>query len=162
MEEIWKPIVGFEHYSVSNLGQIRNDTTEIIMKGSKTPSGFLSVSLYDDNKKKSNHFIHRLVSTNFIEKPDYKTFIDHINKDKTDNRVENLRWLSKVERSVYNHEGVYFNKTSKKWVVKLKHIDGDIHVGTFNSEEEAYQQQHIAAYKHFKMFSEYFEPKNVS
>ena len=67
--------------------------------------------------------------------------IDHINMDKTDNRISNLRLASKSQnafntdkhRSASGIRGVYFQKNTKKWRVKF----GNRHIGYFDSKEEA-------------------------
>ena len=100
--EIWKDIEGYENlYQVSSEGRIKNlnyfkTGKEKILKGGKYGSGYLKVKLFKDGKGK-NYAIHRLVAQAFIENPDNKPQIDHINTDKTDNRVENLRWVTNKE-----------------------------------------------------------------
>lgn len=104
--EIWKPIRGYEDlYEISSLGRIKSKERivhatnrtmiyqEKILKPFKVGKGYLSICLVRDNKKK--FFIHRLVAESFIDNPNNYTDIDHINTIKTDNRVNNLRWVSK-------------------------------------------------------------------
>ena len=55
--------------------------------------GYKSCVLYKDGLKKT-FMVHRLVAMTFIPNPDNKPTIDHINRIKTDNRVENLRWAT--------------------------------------------------------------------
>lgn len=65
-------------------------------KGSKTGNGYMSVSLATKDGRK-NVLVHRLVAETFIENPDDKPCIDHINRNRVDNFVENLRWVTLSE-----------------------------------------------------------------
>jgi len=84
-QELWKPIKGYEHYSVSNQGNVRNDKTNKVLQPRDNGHGYYKVDLYLNGKVKT-HLIHRLVGDHFIENPDNKKCIDHINHDRTDIR----------------------------------------------------------------------------
>jgi hypothetical protein len=60
---------------------------------------YLAVSLWNDQAKGKNVYIHRLVASHFIVNDENKPTVDHINKDKFDNRVENLRWATRKEQN---------------------------------------------------------------
>lgn len=95
-KEIWKKIDGYENYSVSKDGDVRNDKTERILKPHHNKAGYQSINLYKNGKVK--HFqVHRLVAETFIPNPDDLPCIDHINTIRDDNRVENLRWVTYKE-----------------------------------------------------------------
>lgn len=103
--EIWKDVVGWESsYSVSNFGRIKskartragkNDTESIVsVKIKKTyidEDGYERVSLYENNKTKLLG-VHRIVAEAFLPNPDNLPQVNHLNSNKTDNRVENLEW----------------------------------------------------------------------
>ena len=100
MEEIWKKIEGHEDsYEVSNKGRVRSlKSGKIkILKQALDGYGYPMVCLSKDNYHK-NYKVHRLVAQAFIPNPDNKPTIDHINRNKTDNRVENLRWYTYSEQ----------------------------------------------------------------
>lgn len=87
----WRKIDGKPNYSVSSGGDVRNDKTGRIMRLHKGTSGYYQVML---GRKTSPLYVHRLVAQAFIENKDSLPQVDHINGCKTDNRVENLRWVS--------------------------------------------------------------------
>lgn len=99
--EIWKPVVGYEGlYEVSNLGNVRslnyNHTNKPkLLKQDLCNNNNLRVTLY--NRTKKRFLVHRVVAEAFIPNPYKKPEIDHINTIRTDNRVENLRWVTHTE-----------------------------------------------------------------
>ena len=95
IKEIYKTIKGFD-YEVSNIGQIRNVRTGRILKQRLTRDGYCLASLYKDGIKK-DFSVHRLVGNAFIPNPKKKPQIDHIDGNKQNNRVDNLRWVTGKE-----------------------------------------------------------------
>ena len=105
MEE-WRDIIGYEgSYQISNLGHVkslnRTDTTgrnikEKILKGTPNKDGYLCVEFKKDGKRRT-FAVHRLVAMMFIPNIENKQCVDHINTTRTDNRVENLRWVTHKE-----------------------------------------------------------------
>ena len=104
MEEIWMPIKNFEGlYEVSNTGKIKslnyNHTKkEGLLKFKKDKYGYLEVFLFKD-KIKYKFKVHRLVAIHFIPNIKNKPCVDHINTNKEDNNVENLRWVTHKENN---------------------------------------------------------------
>lgn len=101
MMEEWRDIEGFDGYQVSNIGRVKtlnyNRTgEERILQTVEGGKKYLVLTLCKDGKK-YNRKVHRLVAEAFIPNPDNKPQIDHINTDRTDNRVENLRWVTPKE-----------------------------------------------------------------
>ena len=117
MEEIWKKVVGFEDlYEVSSMGRVRcigryvkkmNNGVMVnayytprILCQRYVPEGYLLVNL-NKGKNQLSFRVHRLVAQAFIPNPDNKPFINHINGNPDDNRVENLEWCTPSENAIH-------------------------------------------------------------
>lgn len=95
MEE-WKDINGYEGlYKVSNLGRVKSKTGRI-RKTTLTNSGYELVVLYNKCKSKGLS-VHRLVAEAFIQNPDNKPQVNHIDENKENNMVSNLEWVTAKE-----------------------------------------------------------------
>ena len=95
--EIWKDVQGYEGlYQVSNLGRVKGLKRSKIRKLCNDRGGYLCVSLKKQGKAK-NFKVHRLVAVAFIPNPENKPEVDHINAIKTDNNINNLRWVTAKE-----------------------------------------------------------------
>jgi len=70
---------------------------------------YYQIYLWKDNKIKKRFKIHRLVAEHYIPNPENKREVDHINRNPMDNRVENLRWVTRVENEA--NKGI--NKNNK-------------------------------------------------
>lgn len=94
----WKQIEGYEKYSVSDTGLVRNDLTGKTLLPYTTKRGYLRINLTENGVQKK-HLVHRLVAQAFIPNPENFDTVDHINGVKADNRVENLQWLSNQDNT---------------------------------------------------------------
>lgn len=114
MKEEWRDIPQYEGlYQVSNQGQIRSIDRIVRRNGETTKNlrGFILLPLYQKsgymfvflskNGKAKRMAIHRAVALAFIPNPENKPEVNHINEDKTDNRLENLEWATIKENRNY-------------------------------------------------------------
>ena len=90
--ERFKKIDGYPNYSVSTFGRIRNDTRlkNNILKPINNGKGYHLVNLYKNGKQKT-HLVHRLEGLAFVPNPNNMPQVDHIDRDKTNNHISNLR-----------------------------------------------------------------------
>lgn len=128
--EQWKKIEGFENYSVSNNGQVRNDKTGRILKTYKKPSGYIQVQM---GRKTVPKYIHRLVAQAFIPNVSNKPQINHKNGNKGDNRADNLEWVTASENALAYGYDIRIEHKKKKIIAT--NVNGRKIV--FNSRDEA-------------------------
>jgi hypothetical protein len=149
--EIWKDIVGFEGlYQVSNYGRVKSlkNKSKPFKKFSVGKVGYPYVALWQNNKQLV-FYIHRLVATYFIPNKENKKYVNHINLDKLDFRIENLEWVTNMENS-YHYENSRENKSSKyigvyyhfgKWESCCWFKNKKQYIGRFVTEDEAKDAQ---------------------
>lgn len=108
MKEIWKPVKDFEeYYEISNLGRLKRKTifrycwghvkkfkVDRIIKPT-LDKGYLKIVLSIGGKNRKIKYIHRLVAEAFLPNPNDFKEINHIDNDRSNNRVDNLEWCDR-------------------------------------------------------------------
>ena len=145
MEEEFKKIEGYENYEISNLGNVRNIDTGRFLKPSKNNGGYYHLNL-NKNGTIRKLYIHRLIGLHFIPNPDNLPFIDHIDRNKTNNSITNLRWISKSnncrnkskkQNTSSKFIGVSFHKANGKYVAQININKQNKYIGLYETEEDA-------------------------
>ena len=100
----WKDVQGYEGmYRISSCGNLMTvkNGKEKIVRLIMDNKGYYRYSFYKDSKARTVK-IHRLVAQTFIPNPENKPQVNHINGIKTDNRVENLEWMTNIENMYHS------------------------------------------------------------
>lgn len=105
----YKQILKFPQYYVCDDGFVYKDMGQnrglMKLKGSKTQRGYKQIVLHD-GLNKERYLVHRLVAEYFIDNPDHKPYVDHIDTDVSNNAASNLRWVTAKENqnNVITHQ----------------------------------------------------------
>ena len=89
--ETFVKIEGFENYEVSNLGKVRNIKSGRILKPKLNKYGYLVHGLYKNNKQ-TFLFLHRIIATAFIDNPEGKSCVNHIDENKLNNDLSKITY----------------------------------------------------------------------
>ena len=137
-------IVGYENYLIYEDGKVWSKYVKRYLKESKDGNGYLKVDLWKDSNKKT-HLIHRLLALHYIDNHDNKPEVDHENGIRTDNRIENLRWVTHSEnnqnKGVQKNnklgiKNIFYDKSIDRYVYQKK-INKEKHRKFFKTLEEA-------------------------
>ena len=120
MEEIWKKVVNFENYEVSNLGNVRRVSCKIIYQNGQVCNykekilklennkgnlkGFYKRVTLCKNNKPKRFQVHRLVAEYFIPNPLNKPCVNHIDGNPSNNIASNLEWCTYKENEKHSYE----------------------------------------------------------
>jgi len=128
-EEEWRVVSGHPDYQVSSLGRIKNHKSNgrrkaftRIRKGHRK-NGYVYIGLWTGGKQ-TRFLVHRLVARAFLgEPPPGYTQVDHINGDKADNRICNLRWVNRQENAI-----AYRNRTGTRRITPCPHCGNGVSI----------------------------------
>ena len=130
----WYPIKDWEGlYEINKNGDVRNAKTKKLIVGDINNCGYYRVALYNQGQGKK-YFRHRLVAEHFLDKPEGKDFVNHIDGDKSNNSLENLEWVSQSENEKHAFANGLKQKTNKPFIIEF--VNGDI---------KKYENQYVCA-----------------
>ena len=112
-------------YQISNYGRVKNKNKNIVLSIKNSKGWYLTANFYIDGKRITLR-PHRLVGKYFIRNPDNLPEIDHIDFNKQNCRVDNLRWVSRLENIRHNIANNKFYYVSCKNKIKINKKYGRI------------------------------------
>ena len=159
MVETFKKIEGFVNYSVSDHGNVRNDKTGRILKVNDR-DGYFQVKVRKNNTRHTKK-IHKLTAEEFLLNPENKPFVDHIDNNRRNNHIINLRFATRQEnnqnaslssKNTSGTKGVSWHKKSMKWTAYICINGKQIVLGSFINKEDAVNIRIQRAKKEFGEF----------
>jgi hypothetical protein len=149
-------IQNYPNYLIYEDGRIYSKKFKRYLKPGISNSGYQYVNLYKDGKNKK-FSIHRLVGNHYIPNPDNLPTIDHIDRNKLNNHISNLRWadmkMQCANQKTYKtpctntsgHKYISYDKSSKKWSCQYKRNKIS---KKFNTKRDAICYKFIMILKH--------------
>ena len=164
-DEVWKEISDCDDYIISNLGKVKSfkQNSDRILKNYINNSGYYTVKLTNNDEKIVSKLIHRLLAELFIPNLDNLPCVDHIDSNRLNNNLSNLRWCTNFQNS-YNrnkqssktsskYKGVFWKKQNQKWAAQVRFEGKAYYLGYFNDEKKAALAYNTAALNFFKTFA---------
>lgn len=155
-----RKIQGFEWLIITSSGMVYSTSTSKYVELRINNHGYQYVVIYKGSVKYRLH-IHRLVAEHFLENENNYPVVDHIDNNRINNNVSNLRWCtysqnamntSKRKQNKSGVVGVSVNRKGNKWYSKITVNGKIINLGTFTNIEDARLARIEAEKKYFGEF----------
>ena len=159
VKELWKPLLEYKGIEVSSIGRIRKAANKsrkerILTEFPKDRDGYYRCSVQRLDGTWTSQPVHRLVAKAFIPRTKNRDIVNHINGNRTNNRIENLEWVTPKENVIHSFK--FGSRKICKQVPK-KTILTDFQVNQIGKLRELYTVNQIA-----KLFNiEYQSLKNI-
>jgi hypothetical protein len=151
--ELWVDVEETHDKAVSNFGRVKSTEFMIHKLLSQTPSvqGYPRTSL----KGKGRITTHILVFKAFKGDIPSGMHVDHIDQDKTNNHIDNLRLATPSQNAMNksSSQGVTFDKSRNKCAASIKKDSKTFHLGRFDTKEEALASRRAGELKYFDAFA---------
>lgn len=122
----YAPIDDYPWYLACDEGYVINADTGAVLLGSEKKTGYVEVCLRDENGAPHYVLLHRIIATAFCEKKYSKSEVNHVDGNKTNNRADNLEWVSHGENLKHAYENnLRDNDVSPKAVIASDIATGD-------------------------------------
>ena len=137
-------INGYTEYLIYEDGRVWSKKSNKFLKPTTGGIGYKQVMLCNEGKHK-RHSIHRLIALHYIPNPQNKKCVDHINRIRSDNRLDNLRWATYSENgqnrtinkdNTSGHTNISYMKSRDSWVFE-KRINKKRTTKEFKSKTDA-------------------------
>lgn len=150
--EVWKRLEEFPDYWVSSFGKIlsRRKIPEKVLVQPKNKEGYGTIILYDGFDRPHHFLSHRVIARGFLGASDME--INHKDKDRFNNRIENLEYVTRSENCRHREYGkkrfVTFHKGMGKYQVQISKLSPRTR-GYYETKEEAFAAAHSEYVKYF-------------
>jgi len=148
--EAWLLIDGYDNYEISSFGRVRNNITSKIVNPKSKNDTYYNIDLSKNGLSKK-YKIHRLVAEAFCEKQEGCNIVDHIDRNKKNNRFTNLRWTTQSinikngdirKNNASGARGVSFDNNKNKWVAQWS-VDKKRKSKRFSNKEDAIEHRKL-------------------
>ena len=148
-------IENYPNYLIYPDGRVYSKYSDKFLRPGLGNRGYYTVDLWNHGEVKVKT-VHRLVAMHYIPNPENKPQVDHKNRDRLDNRVENLRWATisenqqNIPKQINNrcgHKNISYHKGGKRWAFQ-KRINGKSYTRYFKSKIDCICYKYIFLLKH--------------
>ena len=138
----YRVVANFENYLIYSNGMVYGKKHKKFIKPQYNNKGYMTVMLYRGKEKRKNCKIHRLVAQAFMPNDNNTLCVDHIDRNKRNNDISNLRWATYTENNINRrlfksnksgHRHINYQKSKHNWIYSKS---GQVHK-TFNTKQEA-------------------------
>ena len=133
-------IIDYPNYKIYPDGKVWSQQNNKFLAQIPNGKGYYYYLLYNENNKRS-FCSHKLVATYYIPNPDNLNHVDHIDRNRTNNNVENLRWVTQRENNhnkINNNEHINIElRIHGTYKVRIRYQQKIVYSKTFKTLEEA-------------------------